>query len=423
MPDPRITRQGIEVAAKSHFARVVPIALPGTVANFLVNNWQSGVVVETSFQTDMTNAMTLAEARRSLSSRPVREQAVLISALSQSDALKLQMNLLRLAHSRLPLPLYSDFTKLSQDNANTTTFYCDTRWRRFYPGQRVIVAGTQATFGTIAKVFANRLVLTAAIGAFAAGTRIYPAVDAEIAMSNDFETLTDHVNSCSLSILEAAGKSALPATRTGLPIGFQTYQGYPILSVPTDWISAPRAAVSRAGEQFRSGRGVITYLQGDRPQLDFEVTFTQVSRQEAWDVIQFFESRRGRLLPFWFFAPHTLWEVKDTNVAYLEVAPVGNQNDVTAFLSYVGLVLKSGELIVRGIQSLTVAGNGNWRLNFDSALAAAPAVADVTRATSAHLCRFASDALKENWLTDETCSFRVGVHELLSERSATVPNL
>lgn len=424
----RVTRAVGEFACKPGRPVVAPLALPGTVPPLIPANWAGSCVLSSRWQSDVTRTAGLSEDRRALADRPTRTMKVQLTGMDQGDLLKLFMLQQRHLSQRSPVPLYCDHSKVTQASSGTTLF-CDTTFRRFYPGGRIIAhewstrhKPTNVQFAIVKQVLDDRLVLTASLsGTIAAGGRVYPAIDAEIALGAAQEAVSDSLCDVDAVFAEVSGPSALPASWQGNPPGVQYYSGKPIFDVPPNWGARLTLALQRAGRSYEQGRGVVVEVEGSRPQFEHLLTMTSLTRARAWQVLQFFDAVKGRVRPFWLVAPQRMFQPTAIATTHVDVTAAGNYADVNTYLDYVAIVKRDGTVYVRGIQSTTDNG-ATWRITFDTVIPST-ILADVRKATGAFLVRMKRDDLEERWVTDRACEMTVEVVELLGEQSYSVTNV
>lgn len=407
---------------------VTPLELPDVLPLLTLHNWLSPVTVETAYQTDVSEAETVAEDRRLLAARPTRLLRGRLSGVNAADALRLLMTASRLAQGRTVGYLYSDKARITAASSGTTV-WCDTRWRRFFVGQRVAVVAFEQNRATVVDhrailgVLPDRIVVDVALSqTFPKGSRAYPCIDADVALSVDESLHSDRVLDVLVSYQEVAGPSALPPTANDPPGSMQLddEDGLPILSGRFDWGATRSAGVRRSGEVFGSGKAQVTYVRGERAQGQNEFVFKCSSRESFWPVLNFWDSRRGRGKPFWAVDQSTAFEVDSITTTYADVLPSGNIEDVEDFVQNVGVELRDGTVYRRAVDTVAVAGDF-WRITFADAL---PALGSpLRRLTVARLMRGDSDAMTEEWESDEAVTVRIPARELLEEKSVELAQL
>jgi len=375
--------------------------------------------------TDITfSGDSVAEERRQLRNRPGRLQSVLLSGLAQNLSARLQMILFRMAHEERVFPLYSDVSIVQ--SAAGLTIFCDTQYRRFFFGQRIAIASWSGSrlvnlqYRIVTEIFADRLTVDALSPVPSAGARVYPVIDVHPNLSIDQTVFDREKISASVTVLERIGNSTLPATRTGLPEVNNFYLDLPVLEFRFDWSSSLRARVTRAGDKFGEGRDEIVTLAGARPQMGFRFDYLFTNRADFWEVLKFFDSRRGRRKPFWVVNPLTLFKPTGVTSFTITVEALENIEDLDAFLEYLGVEASDGRTFILPYASAVDNLDGTWTITFTEDLSVIGDPGLIKRVTSAHLCRFAEDAIREEWMTGDKCRVTLNIVELLSENPALI---
>lgn len=424
----RVTRTVAEVLFKPGRPKVVPLALPSVPAALLQKNWADSCLLNSAWLDDVTRASSLAEDRRALSDRPRRVMKARLTALDRADQLKLFMAAQRWLSQRGSVPVYCDHSRVTQDSTGTSLF-CSTKYRRFYVGGRVIVHAwtaknrpTAVQYNTILEIRDDRLILGASLsGTVPKGSRVYPAMDAEIALDVQATPSGDRALDATVTFTEVVGPSALPASCQGNPPGAQYYSSKPILDVPPNWGATLELGLTRSGRAYEQGRGRVVAVEGARPQFQHTLTLTSLSRQAAWKVLQFFDAMKGRTRPFWLVQPETLFEPIAVTTTYVEVSASGNYADLNTYLDYVAIVKRDGTILIRGIASTTDSGSF-WRITFDSAIPSTT-LGEIRKCTGAFLVRMARSELAQEWVTDTACEVKIDVVELLDESTVAVAGI
>lgn len=428
----RTTRYGIEVLAKA-FIPLETFPLPANWELFL-HNWGTACQLESAYSTDISaSAEDLAEERVGLLEKPYRSLSVEWSVKGSEEANRFLVEMRRLVDATTMVPIYPDAVDSTQTSAGgSSTLYGDFSRGRFFPGGRVVavrmkptVARTGPEFDsyqvfTIGQVFPDRITLTTTADAQFLQNRtvIMPLMQChpQTELTWKFETNDTLVMSASFD--EVYGPQALPPTSSDLPPSFDNYAGHPILSTVPQWSSGVESGLVRTGELSALGRGRVIFQRGSRGKARHNLVFVEDRQAAAWNLIRFFDSRRGRLRPFWFVDLENVWTTVAISGSFFTVAPLGTLANFQSELDYMGVVFSDGKAAVRAV-SLVELVSGNWRIALDSALPAGYSAADVVSFGRARLCRMESDALEEEWSTTNVCSLDVPVIELLAEQEVT----
>lgn len=426
-PNLFVTRQAIDMLGLNVYDVVVfPQPLPNPLPSIFLHNWKTSTRLRCAYSTDVVRAQSVAEDRRSLLERPFRTVNVNFTGMRRNEAAKLMMLIYRFSNSRLLMPLFCDKAKVTA-TASGTSIPVNTTLSRFFRGGRIVIHWFDKTnrpinveYGIIASLTTSEITLTSSlINSFPAGSRVYPVIDTEVALSSSGVHVSDEVFDIELAVNEIPGKSALYVLPA--PDGLTTFNGHPVFTPRIDWSSDKITDVERVGEEVQNGRSVIVTIQGDRPQFNSELNFTCKTRTDAWWIIRFFDYIRGRGRSWYLAAPETYFKVTGVTATSLTVEASSSAADVQAFIKTVAIIMKNGTMYLRDITSV-VDGGTTYTLNFLT-LGLVPVLADIRRATSAHLVRLDNDANIEDWVTDEHCRMRFKALELLEEKDVVLGSL
>jgi len=152
-------------------------------------------------------------------------------------------------------------------------------------------------------------------------------------------------------------------------------------------------------------------VESDFPQSKFHLK-SLLNREEAFHFLRFFDFARGRLAPFWYVNPQTLWEI--TNLATLEITvkkDTEGTQDIDDFYKHLAIKSPTGQDQLVVVANVIDQG--------DTFLIQTGSAFDVNMAqdglTSAHLARFAKDSIREVWSHREVCEISYELQELLPE--------
>ncbi len=419
----RVTKEAIEVLEKrGDLATIEPGYLPELV-DFFLHNWDGGATVESSWLTDVTVAFSQAEERRGLVDRPTRSIGVHLVGFGRDESARMWNALLRHAHQELLIPLYTDKAKLTAP-VSVATITCDARYRRFFPGGRAIVHDwadkrpTNIEIFQIASVTPSTITATAALGAHPAGARVIPLIQTSVELDGSARLLSDFHQDVNLTLDEVVGAGGLsPWLPTWDNPPWPTYRQIPIVTLGMDWPNGVTATVRRAGERTAEGRGTITSRFGDRPRIGFDFALTGKTREKAFEILRFVDSRRGRLRSMWIVSPQKLWEIRSLAANAIEITPTGSLADLRRFFEFIAIGYRDGTVIIRGIDDAIDVGGSRFITPSESLATSRLDPADVRFVTSAHLVRFNSDGYREKWQSDELMSVDVSTIEVLRDRS------
>lgn len=397
--------------------------------DFFRHNWAAQVAMETSWLTQVDVSETrLAETRRNLIDAPRRTLSVRWTGLTRAEATRLLFELQRMGNEARRIPLYQDVA-VTTASSSGTTINCPTTYRRFYADQLVLITdsdGSSYEFATISSLTASTITTSGSLGStYAAGSNVYPVITTEVLLDAQMTLLTDQVAEITADFVEA--ESTLPAAGSYSSMGSYGFQqinslAY-LLGITPEWQSGIQVRMNRAGASniFERHRVIQTY--GPRPILSMDLSFTFGTREEFWDLLQFFDAHRGRALPWWLESPLDMWEPSAVTTTYLDVTQVGELADYTNFVKSISggspflLIEKTdGTKVLVQVTGITDPGGGVFRL---AATIPSMSLSDIAKASLAYYVRFESDTLSERWLSSAACRVSFSVVELLRHENET----
>lgn len=243
---------------------------------------------------------------------------------------------------------------------------------------------------------------------------IFPVIECDLELSTTANAVTDYVSDAVVTLTETPGPSALdPLIEPGdTPLGYDEHDGYPILHLPIDWTQVQFGAF-RPGERDRVGITNVAQTYGPYPGASFNLPFVTFTREDTFALMEFFDSRGGRLYPFWLFAPFhgtTAHDIPISTLIRFEYRIDDYDWDV---YTHLGVYRKStGDYSVHEITS--AASSGGY-VNIVLADALPTTTLSDLEVSIAHLVRFDTDEYTEEWITDEAHRTSLPVVQLLNE--------
>lgn len=398
--------------------------------DFFRHDWSLAAVMETRWETDVSSSRdTDAESRRQILQRPQRTQTARLVSTDFQLLTRLAMTTYRATTQAQVYPIYPDVT-FTPTSSTGTTINCATANRRFFVGSKVIVIPYDGgTFGQsyvreVATINAASIDVTVAIpGTLPARSFVFPAMDIHQVLEAKLTMTTDRVGVYEAEILERAsqGFKSLPASHpVSIPGFMQSYLGYPIYTFAHNWQSQPEIRLKRTGDVVPVGKDQITSTGSGKPRWELKFTHSFCDRASYFELLQFFDSRRGRLLAFWAFAPFAFFDYQaQPTTTEIDILDTFDEADL-AGVSHFAVVLEDGTVHVRGLQSFSVVGN-SVRLVADAALPVF-AAGEVSYATLAILARLDEDFIQERWLNEEVCQTSLTVLEVVREQDIDAVN-
>jgi len=437
--DVRVTRLSWEALAhRSASGRIEPLALADGIEVFL-HNWVDEAVLSTRYMTDVSvSPNSGAESRRGLMLKPERTLSLLWQIHANDSTLlnrfdRLLVMLRKLTDERIAVPLYMDQRELAAAySLSASTVFLNTSQGRWFTGARVVIVqlNYQGGYGShsfhiIESMEDDRLNFEDPIGVnVAAGSLIIPMIDCEVILEAKGKYETARNIAVKLELMEVAGASQLPPVRSDTPAETPTHDDIPIFDYDPDWVGGIEKGRVRDGQKYGQGITSRVYRAATRSKEWHKLDMTglrscsSAPRDDIWRVVEFFDSRRGRLRTFWHIDQEQLWTVDgiDAGGAFVGIDQFGDFSDFEAELEggWIGLVMSDGTFYVREAvtvqQVLTV-----YRITVNPALPAGLNAADVVRVARARRSRFDKDELEEHWKHTGYMATNVEIIETLEE--------
>lgn len=383
------------------------------------SEWSNNTQVETAWMTAVEESDDDAvEERVALRTVPERSVRARNQAMSRAQAHRLLLALGAAGDRLTQVPIYSDQARTTATSSGST-INCPTAYRRFQASRKVAICnpdGSNVQIRTVSSFTSSAITVTSALtGSYTAGAIVWPLLEADYLLESAANYLTDYYAQVDVVAFERTDADGLPYAPINAdattPSGFTDHGGYPILALPVEWSEGVLVGWERPGQRLTRSRAAVTSLRGTRPRMVVEGLWRFLTRAEAWDMVRFFDSRRGRLMPFWLPLPTGFWSVVSVTTTYIDIEADATLVDVQDYISNVAVVLKNGTVYVRG--AAFTSESGNWRCTFDTSIPSISA-SDILRFVPCPLVRFRSDSMQEEWITDEVMESRLAFIEVVS---------
>lgn len=461
----RVTRQYAQVLGKRQ-GSVVPWPLESTYNPFLAPDWGRDVRLETRWQTLIsTSAFTGAETRAGQVDRPHLTQSASVSGLDRLEAARVRSSVRAMSEFRQPCPIYPDGVTLTGTTADDGTdllgSFVD---RRFYPGQRVAVVKrdlspvavdsvlAQARVGEVASVTSDTLTLVDGLPEGAsAGDRVYPLFSAEVVQRASGECFTDRTYGALQEARELYGPSQLPPSWGRDVSALFPYPDVgngprlPLFNLGANWAERIGVDVTIDGETVDSGISSTFDRHAGKSRLSFSLPQLTATREESMRLLRFFDSRMGRLHPFYLidplayldfvssnggntisFTPFHHWQNIDKNLGYVAIEM---ERNTAAPMAPWGSPFRSVE--VHKVSQVVEFGFGTSGHRYSFVVDPLGSVSDpfppagyqVVRMAPAYQVRFDTDVLAQDYATDAVTTSTMPMVEVLDEDEYEVENL
>lgn len=389
-----------------------------TMSSFFMLSWVNSFKVSTTWYTEITLANNGAEKRISRVAKPSRVLSINLQTFSRPWA---AINLMkRMGIARSFAPIYCDATKVTLVTGNV--FTCDTTFRRFFTGMWVVIyvptAEPELSFWDVEAIesFTDSSITIAGgvTRTYPPGTRIAPLIEVDLMLDSSATVITDDKIEFALTCRESEGPSCLPALASA---GNTIPTFFPQL----DWSSSSTEGFHVENRTMKSGKDDIYELIGPRPRFVSGRQTYNFTRALAWSILQFFDSVCGMTYPFYVLSMLNPFQVLSVGTTSLTVTADGPLQNWKTF-GYIGIVERDTRTpYVRPITDVTRSA-GVDTITFSPAIPSL-AIGNVRQVTPAFLCRFDSDEIVDEWVTDTQCRISFTVIELLSENSYPITGI
>lgn len=431
---------------------ITPRPIPGGLSAFAPHDWSSPAQVLTRWAVNNSEGKIRGSQQRyCLQGRPTRR--VTSNHLSMGkDALAAmhqeQFALQTQAFKEVPTEkadrlesgniaswqsaLFCDEDTIVSRNAGQFTM-TDLSTRRFFEGGLVFIfptctpspdleisagpIGVNHYIARISAVSGNVLTLPSTVPAeVGPGWSIVPALDC-LALDQIPEQVISAGNvRMEIQAQEVSGMNTIPASilaETGtMPARWSQHSnGLYILDLEHDFSSQAESGFRKHTASAASGLGGHTNQSGSKSRRYWDLRILSMSRQEFWDVLNFWDWHRGSHSPFWFIFPKLVWEqvsAPDTTtiVGHRRGARTLFERNVPALAVYNA----NHEFVVSSISSITESLGGEWEATLSDAL---PIGFEPSYVRPAAVCNFDGDGLGESWITLKHCNLSIGIEESL----------
>lgn len=196
--------------------------------------------------------------------------------------------------------------------------------------------------------------------------------------------------------------------------------GYSLYRIAIDVKTSPKSKLEHS-RQFLSDPGtrqeVITHTT-NLP-IKYNVAFTNLERSEIYELINFFNTVRGRRTPFWWIFQQTLFTPALDYLATDTVLAVEANKVIYDFRGYerIFIYLTSRDLLTFQVSNITPGLNETdpYSLTISTAIGRIVEKQDILMFGKLLFCRLDSDELKVNYQTATCASSTIDLIELTEE--------
>ncbi len=295
-----------------------------------------------------------------------------------------------------------------------------TAYRDFEIGSYLLLWRNEYDFeaGEVADILPNGISLARPLEKSFPGvqTRVSPARIAFLEDEIEVNEINRSISGASL-LWQIAPPMAQSPNRFAAP-GLPVYRGFDVFEFRESEDSSKNRTITRKMNtlDYRIGR-IWREAKDNAPRNRFPVKMHLIGRLEIAKFLQFFDSKKGRVVPFWY-NPQTmdfkLLEITPPNANSLKVKRTGQAAFRAAGKNRRDLVirLRNGATHYRRITS-AIEASGEETLNLDQTILDSIAPADVQFISLLRPVRFDADKLGLQWITNDKVYLQFNLFDLI----------
>lgn len=367
-------------------------------------NWSSPFRVAREYRTTVWQSRSAREQRRALRQTPRR--TFNFNAVFTGTTRREFRGLMAKAQNKpIVMPDWSRRTTLAANAAETAISFTVTAVPGWLVGGRAIFlfdGKNRPTVAYVSTVVGTTVTITSPLtSAWVAGSDVLPGPVGFIAAETRIGAATDSVTTSSLQFaVEATSEPAeSPAAAS------TTFNGREVCLLPVNWRDGLDITLAWAAEQVDFGHGATEYSFP----VDFQsgtrrALFTAGSRAEAAVLDDFFDRMKGQRGEFYLpsgeddMTPAAAL-TSGTATLTVEGTDTALDYDGSTVHGAICVTLNDGTNLYRTVTDI-VTNSGNSVLTLGSNWTTTIPVASVARISWMPVCRFASDTLVVEWVTD-----------------------
>lgn len=380
-------------------------------------DWSTSYRVTIAFKTDMNVSRSGKEQRRALRSTP--RKTVEFSCLATKEKFRSFRRLMASWQNKsMVMPEMTRWVTIDSPAGGGPTIQVDALADFLAEDSKVVlINGSAMEVRTVESAAGHTVTFTTGGATWPAGTRVYPGLEGRVGTSLTSSNLSDSVakfpvdfdvEPCSEPLRTAGGALAVLA-------------GQEVLTLQPNWISNVQVRYTHEVEQVDYGRGRVTTFSPVAFGTEvFQATYSGFSAAKMILLQQFFERMKGKRDEFYM---STGLDDLTPKVAlangglYMRVA---GQEVFDAYATdtvhrAVDVVLNNGSHVYRKIESITAINDGagaDTMIKMTQAWASLIPLDTIKRVSWLPLCRFASDQLTLEWVTNQVGQAQYSIQTL-----------
>lgn len=368
-------------------------------------DWASKFKVTYDYKTEIIESRRGNEQRVSLREVP-RVTYDFTCNLSERDYRTAASVILQSYDTQISMPIWNRATRLTA-SIGGTAFTTETNESSIFVGADVIfiwrsLLGTVNQVATVATKSGKNITLTAAPSVtIPADAVLYPMAKGHLSASTKTSAIGDRNGVISISFEVDPSFEVMRS----IPTAPMTYDGYELILIEPNWTNDVSIEYSTMMDTLDYGVGVKSFYS-PKPFNDRVTTATYLgaSRDEVNALIDIYRRARGRLGEF--YMPTFVEDMRLTEpltAGHRTLTMYGGQGlidfDLSVAFTRIAIIYMDGTVETRKVTDIDT-GGGVTIVTLDSDITHDVSPEDVNMICWLPLCRFASDTLVVEWITD-----------------------
>lgn len=405
-------------------------------------NWSSQFLVRTGFSTSISSALTDAEQRRGLVTRPLRGVSSVLGARGRDEVLRLESQLMTHAFARCLVPIWPDAQIVEPTNATTVPLKVSDRrievgtrllvYRLEDRDQRAMVEVTAVSASPTSDPLSESVTVTTLPFNLRTGRlRFVPVIEARATLQSSMDLLTDEAANSVFDavetpgpwqnspVIEAGSATDLQDVNKTLNRPFTVAFGYPVADFRPEYSEGVTIGIQQSGQHAASGQSSKLTRYG-RPRISYGFTVRHPDRRSVWRMKQLFEYAAGRLHPFWVLSPTPLTpQIASGDIVGFTTKAA--EYFLEQWMSHVAWA-KDGVVNIGRVFFSSASDTGLiTRVEDENGTSVSfPSDWQDHQWFIPRLCRFISDELLEQWYSDHVADTPLSVVEVINEGDVVI---
>jgi len=378
----------------------------------LLPSWDGGYRVSYEFKTEIITSRSGSEQRRALRITPRKSVEFSVTA-TNDKAWRLRATMDAWQDKGFVMPeLTRSVTCLSTMQAGDRLVLVDSvpDWLKV-GAYAVLRSGDRHGMRIVESIDGTEVTFTSGgSDVWPEGTLIHPGLPGRVETEQATTNLTSQVTQFSFKY------NVTPTSEQNLNDGtpFASYNGRELFMRKPNWANSPSVTFRGDMEVIDYGRGKADfYSMYDFRHRVVQATFLSRNRAEATEIERFFRRMKGRQRTFYMptWQPDIVPKsqiVSGSRFINVQGVDLARLYEGSQVFKHIIVILADGTSIIRPVAALTVSGEDTI-VDVGTEWSHSIPLSEITMISWLLPCRFASDILTIEWLSDEVAQYRVSM--------------